>query len=54
MAAQMAVKSGKTMTPAEMQSLIDRLFGCAVTEVSPSGKKIYMIINAEELKTRLN
>lgn len=54
MAAQMAVKSGKTMTPAEMQSLIDRLFGCAVTEVSPTGKKIYMIINAEEFKTRLN
>lgn len=54
MAAQMAVKSGKTMTPAEMQSLIDRLFGCAVAEVSPSGKKIYMIINAEEIKTRLN
>lgn len=54
MAAQMAVKPGKTMTPAEMQSLIDRLFGCAVAEVSPSGKKIYMIINAEEIKTRLN
>lgn len=54
MAAQMAVKPGKAMSPVEMQSLIDRLFGCAVAEVSPSGKRIYTIINAEELKTRLN
>lgn len=54
LSAQMAVKSGRTMSPIEMQSLIDRLFGCAVTEVSPTGKKIYTIINAEELKTRLN
>jgi hypothetical protein len=37
-----------------MQDLIDRLFGCAVAEVSPDGKKIYTILNVNELKTRLN
>lgn len=54
MASQMAVKAGQTLNSVEMQNLVDRLFGCAVAEVSPSGKKIFTIINAEELKTRLN
>lgn len=54
MASQMAVKSGQTLNAIEMQDLVDRLFGCAVSEVSPSGKKIYTVINAEELKTRLD
>lgn len=54
MAMQMAVKSGQTLSVMEMQDLVDRLYGCAVAEVSPSGKKIFTIINAEELKTRLN
>jgi len=54
MASQMAVKAGQTLNTVEMQDLVDRLFGCAVAEVSPSGKKIFTIINAEELKTRLN
>ncbi|MDO5342327.1 MAG: DNA mismatch repair endonuclease MutL [Bacteroidia bacterium] len=54
MALEMAVKAGQTLNSVEMQDLVDRLFGCAVAEVSPSGKKIFTIINAEELKTRLN
>lgn len=54
MASQMAVKAGQTLNSVEMQALVDRLFGCAVAEVSPSGKKIFTIINAEELKNRLN
>lgn len=54
LASQMAVKAGQTLNSVEMQNLVDRLFGCAVAEVSPSGKKIFTIINAEELKTRLN
>lgn len=54
MASQMAVEAGQTLNSVEMQDLVDRLFGCAVAEVSPSGKKIFTIINAEELKNRLN
>lgn len=54
MASQMAVKAGQTLNSVEMQDFVDRLFGCAIAEVSPSGKKIFTIINAEELKTRLN
>lgn len=54
LATQLAIKSGQPLTTTEMQDLIDRLFGCAVSEVSPDGKKIYMILNVNELKTRLN
>jgi DNA mismatch repair protein MutL len=54
LASQLAIKSGQSLSPLEMQDLIDRLFGCAVAEVSPDGKKIYTILNVNELKTRLN
>ncbi|MBE6335725.1 MAG: DNA mismatch repair endonuclease MutL [Lentimicrobiaceae bacterium] len=54
LATQLAIKSGQPLTTTEMQDLIDRLFGCDVSEVSPDGKKIYMILNVNELKTRLN
>ena len=54
LASQMAVKAGQTLSSVEMQDIIDRLFGCAVTEVAPNGKKIFTIINADDIKTRLN
>ena len=54
LASQLAIKSGQSLSPLEMQDLIDRLFGCAVAEVSPDGTKIYPILNVNELKTRLN
>lgn len=54
LASQLAIKSGQTLNPTEMQDLIDRLFGCAVSEVSPDGKKIYTILNINDLKARLS
>jgi DNA mismatch repair protein MutL len=54
LASQLAIKSGQSLSPIEMQDMIDRLFGCAVSEISPDGKKIYTILNVNELKTRLN
>ncbi len=54
LASQMAVKAGQTLNAVEMQDIIDRLFGCAVAEVAPNGKKIFTIINADDIKTRLN
>lgn len=54
LASQMAVKAGQALSDLEMQDMVDRLFGCAVSEISPSGKKIYTIINADDIKTRLN
>ena len=54
LASQMAVKAGQTLNAVEMQDIIDRLFGCAVAEVAPNGKKIFTIINADDIQTRLN
>lgn len=54
LASQMAVKAGQTLSSVEMQDIIDRLFGCAVAEVAPNGKKIFTIISADDIKTRLN
>lgn len=54
LASQMAVKAGQTLSSVEMQDIIDRLFGCAGAEVAPNGKKIFTIINADDIKTRLN
>lgn len=54
LASQLAIKSGQNMTPTEMQDLVDRLFACAVSEVSPDGKKIYTILNVNDLKAKLN
>lgn len=54
LASQMAVKAGQTLNAVEMQDIIDRLFGCAVAEVAPNGKKIFTILNADDIKTRLN
>ena len=54
LASQMAVKAGQTLNEVEMQDIIDRLFGCAVAEVAPNGKKIFTIINADDIKTRLS
>lgn len=54
LASQMAVKAGQTLSDVEMQDIIDRLFGCAVTDVAPNGKKIFTIINANDIKTRLS
>ena len=54
LASQLAIKSGQTLNAIEMQDLIDRLFACAVSEVSPDGKRIYTILNVNELKTRLS
>ena len=54
LASQTAVKTGQTLSNAEMQDIIDRLFACSVADVSPNGKNIYTVLNAEDIKTRLN
>lgn len=52
LAAQMAVKLGQPLNACEMQDIIDRLFGCAVSEIAPNGKKIFTIIHSDEIKNR--
>lgn len=54
LAAQMAVKPGQQLNACEMQDIIDRLFGCAVSEIAPNGKKIFTIIHSDEIKNRFD
>lgn len=54
LASQLAIKAGQSLSTLEMQDLIDRLFGCTVPEVAPNGKKIYIILNVDELKKHFN
>ena len=49
MAAQLAIKAQTKLSEMEMQKLVDELFACNVAEIAPNGKKIYVILNMEDL-----
>ena len=49
MAIQLAIKPQTRLSEMEMQNLVDQLFACNVAEVAPNGKKIYVILNMEDL-----
>lgn len=49
MASQLAIKTQTRLSEVEMQNLVDQLFACNVAEVAPNGKKIYVILNMEDL-----
>ena len=48
-ASQLAIKAQTRLSELEMQNLVDQLFACNVAEVAPNGKKIYVILNMEDL-----
>ncbi len=49
MAVKLATGYGTKLEREEMNSLIDRLFGCKVPDVSPDGKPIVKVITMQEL-----
>jgi len=49
MAAQLSIKPQTKLSEVEMQNIVDQLFACNVAEVAPNGKKIYVILNTEDL-----
>lgn len=49
MASQLAIKAQTRLSEVEMQNIVDQLFACNVAEVAPNGKKIYVILNMEDL-----
>jgi len=53
MAAQLSIKANTALSELEMQSLVDQLFACTVAEIAPDGKKIYTLINLDELTQKL-
>ena len=54
LSAQLAIKAQTRLSEAEMQNLVDQLFACNVAEVSPNGKKIYVIVNMDEIVSKFN
>lgn len=52
MARSAAIKRGKTLSPEEMQALIDQLFACALPFKSPSGRSCFITMELEELEKR--
>ena len=49
MAAQLSIKAQTRLSEIEMQNIVDQLFACNVAEIAPNGKKIYVILNMEDL-----
>lgn len=52
MAKSAAIKRGQILEPAEMQSLIDRLFACELPYKSPAGRNCFITFELEELEKR--
>jgi DNA mismatch repair protein MutL len=53
LASASAVNYGRSLSDAEMQEIIDRLFACENPNYSPSGHAIISIINLEEIDRKL-
>ena len=53
MASQLSVKAMVPLTELEMQNMVDQLFGCAVAEVAPDGKKIYSLMTLDKITEQL-
>ena len=49
MATQLSIKVQTKLSEVEMQNLVDQLFACNVAEIAPNGKKIYVILNMEDI-----
>ena len=42
------------MKPIEQQGLLDDLFACKETQISPFNRQIFVILTQEELEKKLN
>jgi len=49
MARSTGIKHGQTLSPLEMQSIIDELFACEIPYQSPSGKNCFVTFDLEDL-----
>lgn len=52
LAKQSAIKAGRVLTSAEMQRLVDKLFGCEVPYQAPNGRKTFITVDLSELSRR--
>ncbi len=53
LARRAAIKPGKNLSPSEMQSLVDELFGCEQSGFCPNGKPVFINFPMDEIEKRL-
>ncbi|MGB5983127.1 MAG: DNA mismatch repair endonuclease MutL [Nonlabens sp.] len=54
MAHSMSIKSGELMQIQEMDHMINQLFSCEESAVTPSGKKVFIKITGDNLQSKFN
>ena len=54
LAKTLSIKRGVPMKPVEQQGLLDDLFACKETQISPFNRQIFVILTQEELEKKLN
>lgn len=54
LAKTLSIKRGLPMKPEEQQGLLDDLFACKETQISPFNRQIFVILTKEELEKKLN
>jgi DNA mismatch repair protein MutL len=54
LAKTLSIKRGVSMKPIEQQGLLDDLFACKETQISPFNRQIFVILTQEELEKKLN
>ena len=54
LAKTLSIKRGMPMKPEEQQGLLDDLFACKETQISPFNRQIFVILTKEELEKKLN
>jgi DNA mismatch repair protein MutL len=50
MARSTCIRPGKTLSPTEMQSIIDRLFACEIPEFAPNGLRTFVKYDLDEVR----
>jgi len=54
LAKTLSIKRGVPMKPIEQQGLLDDLFACKETQISPFNRQIFVILTKEELEKKFN
>ena len=54
LAKTLSIKRGMPMKPEEQQGLLDDLFACKETQISPFNRQIFVTLTKEELEKKLN
>lgn len=54
MANTMSIKTGETLTSEMMENLMDELFACKESELTASGKKIFINLSVDSLNSKFN